>query len=152
MMSPDELEARIAVAHLLARYQYLADSGQVKLLSELFAVDGVFETNNDSYIGPEGVLGFFASVKGAFIAAGFTPARHYLSTVYVEPGSEGTATTYACFQFVGTRGLDHWGTYTDEVVTVDGERRFARRRAIVEGCVPGSPVESLLGITSKISP
>jgi hypothetical protein len=143
-----ELETRIAVSHLMARYQFLADSGKVGKLSELFAADGVFETNNGSYAGPEGVLGFFASVKGAFIAAGFTPARHYLSSIYVDPDSARTATTYACFQFVGARGLDHWGTYRDDVALDDGVWRFTRRRAIVEGCVPGSPVEKLLDISS----
>jgi hypothetical protein len=148
-MDAAELEARISVSHLLARYQFLADSGKVGLLSELFAADGVFETNNATYVGPEGVRGFFASVKGALIAAGFTPARHYLSSIYVEPDSPRTATTYACFQFVGTRGLDHWGTYRDQVALDDGNWRFVRRHAIVEGCVPGSPVEKLLDISSK---
>ncbi len=147
-MDAAELEARISVSHLMARYQFLADSGKVDLLSQLFAADGVFETNNASYVGPAGVLGFFASVKDAFIAAGFAPARHYLSSVYVDPDSPQTATTYACFQFIGTRGLDHWGTYRDQVALEDESWRFTRRRAIVEGCVAGSPVEKLLDISS----
>jgi hypothetical protein len=148
-MDITELQTRISASHLMARYQFLADSGRIGQLSQLFAADAVMETNNGSYVGPDGILGFFASVKDTFIAAGFTPARHYLSSIYVEPTSPQTATTYACFQFVGTRGLDHWGTYTDEVALDNGTWQFTRRRAFVEGCIPGSPAETLLGITSK---
>jgi hypothetical protein len=57
--------------------------------------------------------------------------------------------TYACFQYVGTRGLDHWGTYRDEVVAVGDGWKFARRQAIVEGCVPDSPVIGLLGLAQR---
>jgi hypothetical protein len=148
-MDSAELETRVSVSHLMARYQFLADSGRIRQLSQLFGADAVMETNSDSYVGPDGILGFFASVKDSFIAAGFAPARHYLSSIYVDPTSPHTATTYACFQFVGIRGLDHWGTYTDEVALDDGTWLFTRRRVFVEGCVPGSPAETLLGITSK---
>ena len=56
--------------------------------------------------------------------------------------------TYACFQLVGSAGLDHWGTYRDEVVSTDDGWRFARRKVKVEGHVPGSPVVGLLGFAA----
>ncbi|ETB35485.1 hypothetical protein N602_26785 [Mycobacterium avium subsp. hominissuis 10-5606] len=37
------------------------------------------------------------------------------------------------------------------VVFSDGQWRSVRRRAVVEGYVPGSPVENLLGIRSNIA-
>lgn len=106
----------------------------------------MFETNTASFIEPEGVLGFFASTKDSFLAAGFLPARHHLSSVYVDPRADGCASTYACFQFVGSHGPDHWGTYRDEVAPVGDRWHFTRRQVIVEGYVPGSPVPSMLGL------
>jgi SnoaL-like domain len=146
-MDNAELCTRIGVADLLATYQFLADSGKIRQLSELFMPDGVFENNTGKHVGPEGVLNFFRGTKDSFIAANFTPARHYLGTIRISPRSDGSASTYACFQFIGTRGLDHWGTYRDEVVEIDGSWRFARRHAVVEGCVPDSPVIELLGLS-----
>jgi SnoaL-like protein len=145
-MDEAELRTRVGVAHLMATYQFLADAGKIRQLAALFAPDAIFETNTARMIGPEGVLGFFADTKGSFLAAGFLPARHYLSSIYVEPRPDGSASTHACFQFVGTRGLDHWGTYRDEVAPKDGGWHFTRRRVIVEGYVPQSPVPAMLGL------
>lgn len=141
-----ELRTRIGVADLLATYQFLADSGKIRQLSELFMPDAVFENNTGKHVGPEGVLTFFRDTKDSFLAADFTPARHHLSTIRICPRPDGSASTYACFQFIGRRGLDHWGTYRDEVVEINGSWRFARRHAVVEGCVPDSPVIALLGL------
>ncbi|OBK66262.1 polyketide cyclase [Mycobacterium colombiense] len=145
-MDSAELRIRVGVAHLMATYQFLADSGKIRQLAALFAADAVFETNNTRYVGPDGILGFFAATKDSFLRADFLPARHYLSSIYVDARTDGSASTYACFQFVGSRGLDHWGTYRDEVVPVGDGWRFVRRQATVEGCVPESPVRALLGL------
>jgi hypothetical protein len=141
-----ELRTRIGVADLMGRYQFLADSGKIRQLSQLFTDDAVFRNNRGEAVGPDGVLAFFLDTKDSFIAANFMPARHHLSSLKVDPQEDGSATTYACFQFIGTRGLDHWGTYRDVVVPVDGSWKFARREAIVEGCVADSPVVGLLGL------
>jgi hypothetical protein len=89
------------------------------------------------------VLGLFTRTSAQFTDADFLPARHHLSSIHVEPQADGSAKAYACFQFIGTRGLDHWGTYRDVVVPAphgaDGDGwRFARRRVITEGFAPGS--------------
>jgi hypothetical protein len=136
------LRVRIGVTHLLTTYQYLADTGKVERLAELFAPDGVLEIGDDRYTGVDGVLGLFRDTSGQFADADFLPARHHLSSIYVEPQPDGSAKAYSCFQFIGTRGLDHWGTYRDVVVpfkdgTEDGWR-FAHRRVIIEGFAPGS--------------
>lgn len=145
-MDNEELRTRIGVAHVMATYQFLADAGKIRQLSELFAPDAVFETDSARFVGPDGVLGFFAQTKDAFLAADFLPARHHLSSVYVDPRPDGSASTYACFQFVGSRGLDHWGTYRDEIAPGGGGWHFIRRRVTVEGYVPQSPVPALLGL------
>jgi hypothetical protein len=149
MMDSAQLRTKVGVADLLATYQYLADAGKIRQLAGLFTPDAVFENNTGEHIGPQGVLDFFQSTKAAFIAADFMPARHYLNSVYVQPRGDGSASAYACFQYIGIRGLDHWGTYRDEVIPAGDGWKFARRQAIVEGCVSGSPVVGLLGLVGR---
>jgi hypothetical protein len=134
------LLVRVGVTHLLTSYQYLGDTGKLDRLAQLFAPDGVLEISGDRYVGVDGVLGFFRDTGARFADTDFLPARHHLSSIYVEPQPDGSAKTYACFQFIGTRGLDHWGTYRDVVVRTgtDDGWRFAHRRVSVEGFAPGS--------------
>jgi len=145
-MDDAELRTRVGVADLLASYQYFVDAGRIRTVSRFFTEDGVFKNNTAEHVGPEGVLGFFLSVRDSFLGADFLPGRHYLSSIRVEPRPDGSASTYSCFQFVGTRGLDHWGTYRDEVVPVEDGWKFQRREAIVEGAAADSPVYELLGL------
>jgi hypothetical protein len=95
-MDDIELRTRVGAADLLATYQFLADSGKTRELSELFVADAVYKTNTE--------------------------------------------------ELVGSGGLDHWGTYRDEVVRAEDGWRFTRRKVKVEGHIPGSPVVSLLGL------
>jgi hypothetical protein len=145
-MGTSTSEVRVGVTALLTTYQYLADTGKVDRLAQLFAPDGVLEIGAETFSGPSEVLGLFTRTSGHFVDADFLPARHHLSSIYVEPRPDGSAKTYACFQFIGTRGLDHWGTYRDVVVPAFDENpdgagwRFAHRRVITEGFAPGSPL------------
>lgn len=66
----------------------------------------------------------------------FLPARHHLSSLHVEPHPTGSVLTYACFQLVGSRGLDHWGTYRDRVVQTADGWSFAERKVKIEGQSP----------------
>jgi hypothetical protein len=145
-MDDAELRTRIGVADLLASYQFFVDAGKIRQASELFAAEGVFQNDTGEHVGPEGVLGFFMSVKEGFISANFLPARHHLSSIRVDPRPDGSASTYACFQFIGTRGLDHWGTYRDEVIPVDDGWKFLRRVARLDGYTAESPAGRLVGL------
>jgi SnoaL-like domain len=99
-------------------------------------------------IGREASFAFFRRTADAFTSVGFLPARHHLSSAYIDPRSNSSAATYACFQLIGSSGLDHWGLYRDDVVRTDDGWRFARRNVKVEGQVPNSPVIGLLGLTA----
>lgn len=134
----DALRVRVGVTHLMSSYQYFADTGRIDALAQLFLNDGVLELDGESHHGAEGILTFFGATAGRFAKADFLPARHHLSSIYVEPQPDGTAKTYACFQFIGTHGLDHWGTYRDVAVEAADGWRFARRRVTTEGFAPGS--------------
>jgi hypothetical protein len=59
-MATDDLRVRVGVTHLLTTYQYLADTGKVERLAQLFA-DGVLEIGDD---GHHGVLALFRSTSG----------------------------------------------------------------------------------------
>lgn len=140
-----DAELRAGVTDLLTTYQYLADTGRVERLAQLFAPDGVLEIGSETFTGPDEVLGLMTRTGGDFTDADFLPARHHLSSIHVEPQPDGSAKTYACFQFIGTRGLDHWGTYRDVVVRSGDGWRFKRRRVITEGFAPGSRLAPLPG-------
>ena len=142
-MSSSELAIHTGVFRLLTQYQYGADTAQHAQVASLFTANSTYKTDNNSYEGPDGVLRFFASVRKLFLNADFLPARHHLSTVHIEPQSDATATTYACFQFFGRHGVDHWGIYRDRVIRVDGRWQFAARRVSIDGYVAGSPIEGL---------
>jgi hypothetical protein len=145
-MDSTELHTRVGVAELLATYQYLADSGRTRELSDLFLRDAIYRANARELVGRQAILEFFGRAANAFVSADILPARHHLTSVYIEPRSATTADTYACFQLVGSGGLDHWGTYRDELVQTADGWRFARRQAKVEGHIRGSAVIDLLGL------
>ena len=48
---------RVGVTHLLTTYQYLADTGKVERLAQLFAPDGVLEIGAETFTGPDEILG-----------------------------------------------------------------------------------------------
>lgn len=132
-MDDAELRLRVGVTHLMSSYQYFADTGRIESLAGLFLPDGVLELDGISHRGADDILAFFLSTAGRFADVDFLPARHHLSSIYVEPLPDGSAKTYACFQFIGTHGLDHWGTYRDVAVERAAGWRFQRRRVITEG-------------------
>jgi SnoaL-like domain len=148
LVDDSELRIRVGVADLMSTYQFLADHGKLTDLSQLFLPDATYTTNTEQFNGPAAVLEFFKRTGDAFSSTGLLPARHHLSSIYIEPRQDGSARTYACFGLVGSRGLDHWGTYRDEVVATSDGWRLARRKVKIEGHVPDSPVVALLGLTT----
>lgn len=137
-MNDEELRLRVGVSNLLTTYQYLADTGRVEQVAALFAPDGVLQIGGDRYAGPDAILRMLQDTGRRFADADFLPARHHLSSIHIEPLPDGTASSHACFQFIGTRGLDHWGTYRDVVVPGPDGWRFGHRRVVTEGFAPGS--------------
>lgn len=148
-MEEIEVRTRVGANDLLARYQFLVDSGKTRELSELFLPDAIYRTNNEELVGQEAIFDFFRRTADAFSSAAFLPARHRLSSVYIQPRPDSSAATYACFQLVGSAGLNHWGTYRDEVVRTNDGWRFARRKVKLEGYIADSPVIGLLGLSTE---
>lgn len=137
-MNDDQLRLHVGVGNLLTTYQYLADTGRLERLAGLFAPDGILQIGEEQWTGPDAILRMLRDTAHRFAEADFLPARHHLSSIHVEPRPDGSVDTYACFQFIGTHGLDHWGTYRDVVIPGPDGWRFGHRRVITEGFAPGS--------------
>ena len=132
-MTDDELRLRVAVSDLMTTYQYLADTGKVEQLADLFAPDGILQIGEEQFTGPDAILRMFRDTAHRFAEADFLPARHHLGSIQVVPRPDGTATTYACFQFIGARGLDRGdGLRVQKGSCRDGQRdrHLARRRPV----------------------
>ncbi len=132
---------RVGVTHLLTSYQYLGDTGKLDRLAQLFAPDGVLQIGDDRYVGVDGVLALFRSTSGQFADVGFLPARHHISSIYVEPQPDGSAKTLRVLpvhRHSRARSLGHLPRRSRPgraTVTAGGSRTG---RVITEGFAPGS--------------
>ncbi len=147
-LNVDELIARESIRDLVARYNANADAGRFAEVVALFTEDAVMELPDSSgggelIAGRDAIAAMFRDVRGQVVTsapAGTTPhLRHFTATLQIDVDSPDHATSRSYFLVLMPEGLDHWGRYVDEYVRVDGEWRFARRRASVDGRRSGSP-------------
>lgn len=133
-MTSDEAAIRQEILQLIGAYTYFGDSGQVERFAELFADDGVLQVADHTSTGPAEILAYAKDVGGRFgDSAGFLPARHHVSSHYIEVLDAEHAKARSYFQLVSALGPDHWGRYKDDFVRRDGRWLFASRHAVVEG-------------------
>ncbi|MHB8464688.1 MAG: nuclear transport factor 2 family protein [Acidimicrobiales bacterium] len=146
-MEPWEVEARLAITDLVARYTRTGDTGRESEFADLFGDDGVFEINGGrSGRGKREIEALMREVKTAFAKApaAFFPARHHVSSLTIEFPDPDHATGRCYFVLIGGWGPDHWGVYRDRYERRDGRWWFAYRRAVMEGALPTSPMAFLL--------
>ncbi|HWB65799.1 MAG TPA: nuclear transport factor 2 family protein [Mycobacteriales bacterium] len=136
-----ELAAREQIRDLIARYNAYGDHGRFDEMVALFTADGVLQTDDETVTGPAELLRFFQAVAASAQsgAAGPTPSyvRHHTATLVIDVESPAEASARCYYQVLTTDGLDHWGRYADELIRVDGQWRFARRRVRLDGMQPG---------------
>lgn len=130
------MHARDEITALLAHYAHAVDDGRVDDVVGCFARDGVLAVDEHApIVGHEALAQPFARLAHRLQKpeAGFL--RHNVSSIEITSLDEdaGTATVRAYFIVMGERGLDHWGTYADELAVEDGAWRFARRVVRIEG-------------------
>jgi hypothetical protein len=138
-----ELEARVSIRDLIARYCTEADSGRVDSLADLFTADGTIEFNGQTYTGKSGIVAMFGASAKKVAAAGLSGRLLHTvsaSTIDVQ-GDSARARTYV--SVLSTKGLDHWGRYRDEFVFDDGRWSFKRRQILVDGTAAGGFGEAL---------
>jgi hypothetical protein len=133
-----EIEARLAVLDLIARYNANGDTGRFDQVVELFADDAVMVSGGRRYEGQAGVREVFTSAGSALDDFGATVMRHSTATHQIDVLGPAEARSYCYFTvLVGTHGLDHWGRYIDRFGVRDGRWRFTERRILIDGRVPG---------------
>lgn len=143
-MERTELIAREGIRDLLARYTWAADRGRTDEVVDCFADDGVLDVGDHggTWTGREEIRAQLDAVVARVAAAGSAPApvQHQVTSVLIDVTEFSTATVRAYFCVLTDVGVDHWGTYRDEVVLdpADGTWRFARRTVRVLGSAPGS--------------
>jgi hypothetical protein len=132
-----------AIRNTLAAYTWSGDNGDHDGYVASFAPDGVLDIKGGStYVGRECIS---AAFLGAFGASAAQLARrrnaggrfsHHVSSIRIEVTSPQEARCWAYFAVVGPRGLDHWGRYTDRMVSLGGQWLFACRRVSIDGHSP----------------
>jgi hypothetical protein len=139
----DALVARMHITDTMLAYTRAGDSGRVDDFAATFAPDGVLEVKDRINRGHVQIAQFVRDTGEIFrIDPEYLPARHHVTSLWVELTGADEARGGAYFALVAANGLDHWGVYRDRFVRIDGRWYFAHRRVRVEGARAGSPVSS----------
>ncbi|MEY2926279.1 MAG: hypothetical protein RL367_756 [Pseudomonadota bacterium] len=125
------------IRDLYTRYTYNGDRGRLADLAACFAGDGTLEFPGGKGTGPAGVA---ASLSAGITGdPGRTFTRHHVTNPLIELSADGqSATGRAYFSVYCNNGLDHVGTYSDQLcLTADGWR-FAYRLVRIDWQSPTS--------------
>lgn len=136
-MEPWELRARESIRDLVARYNAQGDAGRLDAMLELFCEDAVLEVEGRARRGRAAIRQLFAQAAEETAAGRARYLRHFVSTHQVDLDGPLRAQGRCYFQTLTERGLDHWGRYLDAYHCDQGVWRFAERRVLLEGLVPG---------------
>jgi uncharacterized protein (TIGR02246 family) len=141
-----ELVARESIRDLVARYNANGDSGRFDQMVELFAPDAVMLIGDTAFKGREQIRTIFTSAADSLRERpGPVMLRHLTSTLQIDVQGPDAATSRCYYHVLMPHGLDHWGRYLDEYRVVEGQWRFALRREILDGAVPGGWAASRAG-------
>ena len=143
-----ELEARESIRDLVARYNANGDAGRIAPPAELFAADAVLEVPGEELLGRDAIRDFFDGLARATknqAEGGVKLIRHFTATHQIDVHGPDRASGRCYYAVLTDRGLDHWGRYLDEYRCSGGRWVFSRRRATLDGRVPGSWSETVRG-------
>ncbi len=148
-----EVVARETIRDLIARYNATGDRGRIAEMAELFAADGVLEVGDRTLVGREAIAEFLSSLvepqsalEVGADAGGARPdatdrrralVRHFTATTQVDVVDARTARARSYYEVLTADGFDHCGRYLDEFASVDGQWRFAHRRATTDVAIEG---------------
>jgi hypothetical protein len=134
-------EDRSAIEDLQARYLFAMDFGTPDLYVTLFTEDGVLDIGNGEIRGRKAIRDVIAGMPNSRTAeSGLRPAsgRHNISNIVLKVnGNKATGRAY-WFHYSNNnperRGVfDGYGHYEDEMVKVNGQWLFTKRRIYNEG-------------------
>ncbi len=136
-----EVAAREAIRHTIASYTYFADRGRFDDVVALFTNDGVLDVHGIGGACSEGrtaIAAFFGGVNRDVVGdAPIGRMQHHVTSVWIDVSSPTAARAASYFTVMTGAGVDHWGTYRDDLVPDDGRWLFARRMVRTDGRTPG---------------
>jgi hypothetical protein len=137
-----EMLAREAVRDTIARYNHAGDRGKFDAMVECFLPDGVLVIHDtDRYEGRDAMRAFFSGVPASTDSSRrLTTLRHNVTNTLIEVTDPETATARSYFTVVTDIGVDHWGSYYDELHpdAATGRWLFASRSVRTDGYAPNS--------------
>jgi ketosteroid isomerase-like protein len=132
-------EERALIENLQARYLFALDFKDHDLYVTTFTPDGILDVGNGEVVGREAIKAAVANMPGG---------RHHITNLVLRIDGD-TATGRASWLHTGTNAegrmtIGGYGHYEDDLVKVDGEWLFAKRRIYNEGneawaAPPGNP-------------
>ena len=134
-------EDRAAIEDLQARYLFAMDFGDPDLYVTLFTEDGVLDIGNGEIRGRKAIRDVIAKMPNTRTTEnGLRPAsgRHNISNIVLKvDGNKATGRAY-WFHYSNNNperrgGFSGYGHYEDELVKVNGQWLFTKRRIYNEG-------------------
>lgn len=132
-------EERALIENLQARYLFALDFKDHDLYVTTFTPDGILDVGNGAVVGRDAIKAAVANMPGG---------RHHITNLVLRIDGD-RATGRASWLHTGTNAegrmtIGGYGHYEDDLVKVDGEWLFARRRIYNEGnaawaAPPGNP-------------
>jgi hypothetical protein len=139
-----QLADRIGIGVTTALYVETVDGGDIDGFVALFADDGILHPHGlPPSAGRERIREFLTSSRASRPTGG--SIRHNVSSERIRLGGGDSAEATSYFLAMGVRGPDHWGTYHDELIKVDGEWLFRSRTVTIEGADPDGWIGSGAG-------
>jgi hypothetical protein len=132
-------EERALIENLQARYLFALDFKDHDLYVTTFTPGGILDVGNGEIVGREAIKAAVANMPGG---------RHHVTNLVLRVDGD-RATSRASWLHTGTNAegsmtIGGYGHYEDDLVKVDGEWLFAKRRIYNEGnaawaAPPGNP-------------
>ena len=125
------------IRDLYTRHTYNGDRGRLADLAACFAEDGTLEFPGGKGTGPAGVAEALTLGVAGDPARTFT--RHHVTNPLIDVSADGqSATARAYFSVYCNNGLDHVGTYNDQLRMTPQGWRFAYRQVRIDWQSPTS--------------
>jgi len=144
-MTLDELIARECVRDTYARYNHAGDRGKLDDLAACFTEDGILELKGRfTARGRSDIVAALTEATSGIPRTDRPPAgmhhimRHYVANLLFTSVGVERIQSEAYFAVLLVDAVDHWGRYRDELVPVEGQWLFARRRVSLDGKRPES--------------
>jgi ketosteroid isomerase-like protein len=139
-MDASEAIAREQIRDVISRYNHAGDHGDLEALVRCFTEAGVLEIKGEEPSrGRAAILERLSREVASSIAVGARAlVRHHVSSIRIERTGSDSAIAASYFVVFTEIGLDHWGTYSDQLERDDGTWRIAHRKVRVDGASPDS--------------